>query len=71
MDAAKAGRDNAEVRDINAALARMDSGTYGQCGECGEPSPHARVEANPHALHCRACAAASEQAHGAPQHPSL
>jgi RNA polymerase-binding protein DksA len=71
VDLAEAERDNAELRDINAALARIDSGDYGQCSKCGEPIPHARLEANPHALYCVACAAASEKARGAPAHPSL
>ena len=67
VDLAEAERDTAELRNIHAALARMDSGDYGQCIQCGEPIPHARLLANPHALRCVACAAASEQAHG-PSH---
>lgn len=71
IDMAEAERDSAELRDINAALARMDSGDYGLCRCCGAPIPHPRLDANPHALYCIACAAAGEQAHGAPHHPTL
>jgi len=64
---AEAERDTAELRNIHAALARMDSGDYGQCIQCGEQIPHARLLANPHTLRCLACATASEQVHG-PSH---
>src|SRR5918997_813245 len=31
----EAGRDLEELRDIEAALQRLDEGTYGDCDECG------------------------------------
>lgn len=71
VDLAEAERDNAELRDINAALARMDRGDYGLCGKCGAPIPHARLEASPQAPHCLNCASASEHAHGERPHPTL
>ena len=68
---AEAQRDVDELRAIDAALARMDAGEYGLCSDCGATIPHARLEANPHALRCIACATAQENAHGAPRHPTL
>lgn len=40
-----------------AALARMDAGTYGTCERCGEQIPEARLEARPLSVRCVACAA--------------
>lgn len=37
------------------ALARLDDGSYGSCVTCGEPIPHERLEALPHASQCVAC----------------
>lgn len=39
-------------RDVNAALKRIDDGTYGACEVCGEPIPGDRLEANPAAKTC-------------------
>ena len=36
-----------ELRDVEAALERLDQGTYGQCEVCGRPIPDERLEANP------------------------
>lgn len=45
-----------EAQAINAALQRIEKGTYGECLGCGEEIPHARLEAVPHAALCVKCA---------------
>lgn len=42
----------AELEQVEAALARLDAGTYGKCERCGEEIPEARLEARPHARFC-------------------
>lgn len=64
LDLKEAERDVREVEAIDAALTRIDNGTYGRCSRCGEPIGHGRLAANPHALHCLACAATAERADG-------
>jgi len=49
---AEIARDAAEVRDINAAEARIAAGTYGTCIDCGRPIGKARLEAYPTAKRC-------------------
>ena len=53
------GLENAgllEISQINAALARIEEGTYGDCATCGEPVGEKRLEAIPHAAQCISCA---------------
>jgi RNA polymerase-binding protein DksA len=49
-----------QVRDhlaeIDAALGRLEDGTYGTCQRCGVPIGEARLEARPAARTCIACA---------------
>jgi DnaK suppressor protein len=40
---------------IDAALARIDNGTYGKCVNCGAQIPEARLEAMPWATLCIDC----------------
>lgn len=47
------------VAEIDAALARLDDGTYGLCTRCHEPIGIARLEALPSTPRCLTCAAAS------------
>ena len=49
--------DNAEEigREIDAALERIDAGTYGVCVNCGQQIPEARLDAVPYAVLCLAC----------------
>jgi DnaK suppressor protein len=54
---ASAARARDAIEDIDAALARMDAGTYGLCESCGIPIPVERLEAIPHARFCVRCAA--------------
>lgn len=53
------GLENAgllEISQINAALSRIEGGTYGDCATCGEPVGEKRLEAIPHAAQCISCA---------------
>jgi RNA polymerase-binding protein DksA len=44
-----------ELRAIDAALARIESGTYGVCTNCGEEISPERLETLPYATRCRHC----------------
>ncbi len=44
------------LADVDAALAKMEAGTYGRCEECGGEIGEARLEAMPAARLCIACA---------------
>jgi len=46
---------------IDAALRRLDDGSYGECLECREPIADGRLGADPTAIHCLACAEAAER----------
>ena len=43
------------LSEVEAALRRVDRGTYGVCEGCGEPIPEARLRALPWARFCIAC----------------
>ncbi len=45
---------------VVAALARLDSGTYGTCVDCGKPVPDERLEARPEAARCMECQTLAE-----------
>ena len=47
---------------IDAALRRLDAGTYGKCGDCSQPIPSERLRALPFAARCKACEEAREAA---------
>ncbi len=53
--------DSARERlaDVNAALRKMDAGTYGSCETCGNPISEERLEARPLSVQCVRCAASS------------
>ena len=40
------------LAEIDAAIARLETGTYGLCEVCGEPLPQGRLEARPTARTC-------------------
>jgi RNA polymerase-binding protein DksA len=45
----------AELEKINAALSRMESGTYGICSNCQKEVPLERLKAYPQAERCLDC----------------
>lgn len=48
-------RESAELAAIDAALARIEDGSYGICVDCGADIAAARLRAAPEALRCVAC----------------
>jgi DnaK suppressor protein len=49
------GNDRKLLGMIDEALARVESGDYGSCVNCGEPVQEKRLEAVPWARHCLRC----------------
>ncbi|MEX0426178.1 TraR/DksA family transcriptional regulator [Nocardioides sp. DS6] len=47
------------LREVDAALARLDAATYGVCERCGRPIPAERLEVRPAARTCVACSGRS------------
>jgi DnaK suppressor protein len=53
---ALAGTLRDTLQEIDAALEKLDRGTYGRCELCGNPVGDARLEAMPAARLCISCA---------------
>ncbi len=49
----------AHLAEIDAAITRLEDGTYGVCERCGQPISDARLRARPVARACITCASAS------------
>lgn len=49
------------LENIEAALERIEDGTYGVCEECGVKIPKMRLEAIPYATMCVKCASQMER----------
>jgi DnaK suppressor protein len=49
-----------QIAAIQAALKRMQDGTYGDCVTCGEAIARARLQALPYAVQCITCASRAE-----------
>jgi len=50
------------LNKINDALARLETGTYGNCFDCGEEIAEKRLRALPFAVRCKDCEEAREVA---------
>ncbi|TMD30692.1 MAG: TraR/DksA family transcriptional regulator [Chloroflexi bacterium] len=55
-DLALRERAEQQLALVDAAMARLDAGTFGRCLRCGNPIAPERLEALPWAEHCIACA---------------
>ncbi|MDX6325715.1 MAG: DnaK suppressor protein [Nocardioidaceae bacterium] len=53
--AALAKQAELQLAETEAALARLDTGTYGVCARCGGPIAAARLDARPTARTCVSC----------------
>lgn len=56
MALAQARRREAEIKRIDATLARLDGDEYGYCDECGDPIAIRRLELDPTVRTCIDCA---------------
>lgn len=54
-DLALRDRNEQQLAAIDAALVRLDDGTYGSCARCGRPIAPERLDALPWAAHCIEC----------------
>ena len=55
------GRERHELDEIQAATARLETGSFGVCETCGDAIPLLRLRAMPWARHCLACQAREER----------
>lgn len=62
---AAAVRDADELRDVEAALERLEQAEFGRCAECGNEIAFERLRANPAAAYCIDCQPRHEHARGA------
>ena len=60
MAKASGERRAVQLREIDAALRRIDEGSYGDCARCEEPINPRRLDADPTARLCIDCASKSE-----------
>ncbi len=54
-DLALREKNEQQLEAVDAALARIDAGTFGTCVRCGRPIAPERLEALPWAAHCIDC----------------
>src|SRR5262245_12388111 len=59
------GRERHQLDEIDAALGRLETGTFGVCEKCSRAIPLARLRAKPTARFCVPCQV-SEEAGGPP-----
>jgi len=61
MAQASGARRQVVLREIDAALLRIDEGIYGTCNNCDEPIAHKRLEFDPTTRLCIECAEQAER----------
>ena len=54
-DLALRDKNDRHLVDVEAAIQRLDDGTYGACIRCGRPIAAERLDALPWAAHCIDC----------------
>ena len=52
------------LTEVDAALERIDKGTFGHCKECGRHISHKRLQAIPFARRCIECTATATRGSG-------
>ncbi|MBV9662048.1 MAG: TraR/DksA C4-type zinc finger protein [Acidimicrobiales bacterium] len=55
IDLYLSGQARATVAEIDRAMQKIEDGVYGQCEQCGQAIPDARLEALPYAALCVTC----------------
>ena len=57
------GSEKDALDQIEAAIERIEDGSYGRCETCGVKIPKSRLEAIPYAAQCVQCASQQEEGH--------
>ena len=65
LTASLLGCDKDTLDQIEAALQRIEDGSYDRCEECGGQIPKSRLDAIPYAALCVQCASQGEEGHEA------
>jgi DnaK suppressor protein len=55
------GSEEDALEQIEAAIERIENGSYGDCETCGAKIPKSRLEAIPYAAQCVRCASQQEE----------
>ena len=71
LDNAEVARDMREIRALDAALARVADGSYGDCADCGGDIGVERLRAYPTAERCIRCQEVHEKTFAHPGEPRL
>jgi DnaK suppressor protein len=71
MGAAQIHRHVQELRELEAAQARLQAGTYGVCADCGGDIAPERLSAHPAAQRCIQCQSKREKNYAHEGRPSL
>jgi RNA polymerase-binding protein DksA len=71
LGTAEAARDVTELREIEAAIARIAEGDYGECIDCGQEIAARRLAALPTARRCVQCQSRHEKIFAQPDRPRL
>lgn len=71
LDLAAIDRDIEELRDVEAALRRMQQRTYGVCINCNGAIPYERLTAYPTAKRCHRCQRIHEKTYIGKSTPKL
>jgi DnaK suppressor protein len=58
------GNEKHSLDQIEAAIERIEDGSYGRCEECGGKISKARLDAIPYATQCVRCASQQEEGRG-------
>jgi DnaK suppressor protein len=57
------GSEEDTLTQIEAAVERIEDGSYGWCDVCGEKIPESRLNVIPYAIQCVRCASHQEERH--------
>ena len=57
------GSEEDALKQIEAAIERIEDRNYGLCDKCGEKIPKSRLDAIPYAAQCVQCASQQEEGH--------
>lgn len=71
ISAARLDHEIRQLKELDAAMQRMESKDFGFCQDCGAPIPVARLIANPAAVRCIACQELHEKTYAGQEHGSI